>query len=176
MSSKNKVLMMDFILLTGIAIIGEILNVKAVTDFYTGFYFSITLLIGFITIYRWGYLGVSTAIIIGIVGTISYQEATIETLIVNVLGNAMIIVAAFVLNKITRERVLTNPYWGVVYVVVGYVAIIMGRSVLLAMMDMTFVNALLLVSANEMLNLIAITILFALLTKQKALLIDLRRI
>ncbi len=176
MSTKNKVLIFDILFLTIIAIVGEIINVKAVTMFYSGFYFSITLIIAFIAIYRWGYAGISIALIIGIVTSIISPEATMETYIVNVLGNGMILVGAFALNVIGRERVKDFPYWAVIYVLAGYLSIVLGRSILLSFMGMSFISALLLVFANEMLNIISIALLFALFTKQKALLIDLRKI
>ncbi len=178
MSLKTKAILFDLVSFSMIAVIGEYINMKAVNGFYSGFYFSITLLLSFILIYRIGISGTVSALVIAVTYVIFNSGATIKTFIIYCIGNAFIISAAIFLEKVGRNRLKENPLWGVIYVFVGYFSIIIGRAVISCFLepDITFISHFFLITSNELLSVTIVTILFTLLVKRKSICIDVRKI
>lgn len=178
MSNKNRALLFDVLFLSIIGIIGELINHAAITRISPQYYFSITLIIAFIAIYRLGYLGAIPAIVIAIVFSTINEGATIQTFAVYIIGNGFIVVAAFFLNKVGRYRIVENTNWSILYVLVGYLSIVIGRGTISFFLDSNtnYISALFLMLSNEFLSIIAVAILFSMAAKRKSLLIDIRKL
>ncbi len=173
MSDKNRALLFDSIFFLGLVIFSEWIGAKALKDFYSGYYFSISLLASFILMYRWGIVGVLLSVATGIISVLFMNHADLGTLLIYGLGNAGIISSYFFMMKITKQKLKSETGLTIPYVLVGYLSIVIIRGVIMAFMGEDLLSACFLVLSNEMLNIIAVTLFTTLLMKQKSIMIDL---
>lgn len=159
-----KVCILDLFFLTLVAFFGEWLNHKAMIAFYSGYYFSITMVIGFIAIYRWGVWGTVTPVLIGIFSVLFMEDATFQTLLIYVVGNMGMVMAVVYLNVANQKGYTHSP---LIYVLSGYLAVILVKSMVFAILGGDFISGLLLIASNETLNVIATLIFVTLLMKRK---------
>lgn len=178
MSNKNRALIFDLVFLSIICVISEVVSYYAVTRYSSGYYFSITLIISFIAIYRLGYIGVITSIVTAITFCFIYEDASMNTFIVYILGNSGIVIASMFINKVGRDSIRDNYVMNLLYILSGYLSIIAVRGVVSFILDsnINLISGLFLVLSNEFLSIIGVVMLFSLLAKRKFLLIDLNQL
>jgi len=174
MSNKTKALMFDMVFFMIIAFFGEFMNHKALIHFYSGYYFSITLLVAFICIFRWGYPGVIVAVYIGLISVYFMKDATWQTYIIYGVSNLGIIFSVFFMKWKTSKNIRENTSLSIPYVLSGYGMIILIRSIVLRIFGQDFISSLFLVLSNEFLNVIAITMFVSLIIKRKFLMVDIK--
>lgn len=176
MDRRKKFLLFDLVFWSLLAIISEVVNMKVLNLYYSGFYFSISMLIVFIAIFRWGYIGAVTAFAVSITATLVLKDADIISYAVNVLGSFGILVSVFVLKKMTRPVVLQSGFASILYILSGYSTVLILRSAILTISGANFINALVLIFSNELLSMFAITVLFILFRKQTKLMNDMNKV
>jgi hypothetical protein len=164
MKRNWKACFVDLFFLTLVALVGEWMNHKAMTEFYSGYYFSITMVIGFIAIYRWGTIGTVIPVLIGVFSVLFMEGASLQTLLIYTIGNLGMLAAAIYLNYANQKGFKHSP---LVYVLSGYSAVVLMKSFVFAILGGDFISGLLLIASNETLNVIATLIFVTLLMKRK---------
>lgn len=164
MKHNWKACFVDLFFLALVAFVGEWMNHKAMTNFYSGYYFSITMVIGFIAIYRWGAIGTVIPVLIGFFSVLFMEGAQLQTLLIYTIGNTGMVCAAFYLLYATKKGFKYSP---LIYVLSGYIAVILMKSILFAILGGDLISGLLLIASNETLNVIASLIFVTLLMKRK---------
>ncbi len=164
MNLKFRALIIDLLLLVAIAFISEWMNAKALSQYYSGFYFSITMIIPFIAIFRWRYFGMFVSVAVSIITLAFMNGATMETWLIYVFGSIGMLGACVYLELRDKRKWVSS---GLVYTLSGYVPVICLRALVFYILGQDFLSAILIVGANEMLNVIAITMFVTLLMKRK---------
>lgn len=174
-SFKTRATIFDIGLLSVIGVIGEIISAKAL-GYYSGFYFSVTLVLAFLAIYRNGVSGAIVSIAVACAYVSVLKGATIETWFVYILGNSCIVFVIPIMNMITKERMKANPLWTGLYALTGYLFIVGGRSIVRLILEpeVGFINSFFLIVSNELLSLLLVMVFVAMLSKQKQLFIDIK--
>lgn len=98
-------------------------------------YFTFTIVISLIAMFRWGISGLLIAPIAGFVGSLMntiYTGFNITTYLTYVIGNSFIILSYLYLIKIGRTKVKENSFLLVVYLLIGYISVIIGRNLILS--------------------------------------------
>lgn len=176
MDRRKKFLLFDLVFWSILAIFSEVINMKVLNIYYSGFYFSISMLIVFIAIFRWGAIGAITAFVVSITSTVVLKDADISSYAVNIIGSVGIFASYLVLKKMTRETVLQSGFASFLYIISGYATIVVIRSVILTILGANFINAIVLIFSNELLSIFAVTILFILFRKQTKLVNDMNKV
>ncbi|GAU75739.1 hypothetical protein [Fusibacter sp. 3D3] len=174
MSQKNRALLFDLIFFMIIVVLGEFINSRALSDFYSGYYFSVTLIVSFIMIFRWGAYGIPFAMLSGLVTYLFMGETHLETALIYIFGNMGIVSSYLFLKWQTTDEVKQQTGLCLPFVLSGYMTIVVLRGVIMALLGEDLLSACFLVLSNEMLNIIAVTLFVTLLMKQKSIMIHLK--
>jgi len=170
MNNRNRALIFDLICFTGLAVMSEVVLNQANQLFFSGYAYSITLVLAYIVIVRWGWVGVLLSSLIGLTSVVFMQGATWETFIIYGVGNLFCVIAWLYLKWNRKHHF---KFHGSVFALIGQFGVIVGRSLMLIIFGEDPLSALFLVASNEMLSTIAIVMFIVLLSGRKGILVDL---
>src|SRR5690606_24486795 len=108
----------------------ELINYYIMGLVFTDYYFSIAIVVVFISIFRWGIKGIITAPIIGLIASI-LKDDNLNSYIINILGNLGVITSYLFLKVIGKSRVSEDKQLLLIYIVIGYLGIILLKSIIL---------------------------------------------
>lgn len=161
----------DIIIFTLLAVVGEFISQKGLDYFYTGFYFSISALPLFILLYRWGVRGLPSLIVFGLVSSFILAGATVATFVVNIIGYSGLALGMLLFIKPGRDDIKMSLHFALLYIFLGFLGMIVLRSLILTFFESNFLSSLLLIGSNEALNFLACALIFIIMRKNKAYLI-----
>lgn len=173
---KKRALLIDIIFLSIIGIFSEIINYYAINKFATDFYFSISLIVVFIAMFRWGKIGILISPIIGFAFSILLHDVSPDTYLVYIIGNMGIALAYLLLHYVKREKIIDQPYWAVLYVFAGFIGIILVRSFVWMLLGTNIIWSIFYFTSNEALTIIIVSILFVLLRNQGSVMVDMNKL
>lgn len=144
----------DLFLFLLIMVVCEVINVFAVRQWFQGqlFTVSVMLLVTLIVLIRWNWLGVFFPVIDGAVycwmcGASGAQFG------VYILGNAFVALVALLFLAVPKEKFTGHWYTTIGYAALGYVLLVLGRTLVGLCFGWNFVDTLLGTLGGESLNL-----------------------
>lgn len=145
----------DLFLFLLIMVVCEVINIFAVRQWFKGqlFTISVMLLVTLIVMIRWNWLGVFFPIIDGAVYC-WMCGATGPQFGVYILGNAFVSLIALLFLVVPKEKLTGHWYTTIGYAVLGYVLLVLGRTLVGLCFGWNFVDTLLGTLAGESLNLV----------------------
>ena len=163
----------DLFLFLLIMVVCEVINIFAVRQWFKGqlFTISVMLLVTLIVLIRWNWWGVLFPIIDGAVycwmcGASGAQFG------IYILGNAFVSLIALLFLAVPKEKITNHWYTTIGYAALGYVLLVLGRTLVGLCFGWNFVDTLLGTLAGESLNLVFAIVGLLILRKLNGMLAD----
>lgn len=159
---------LDLLLLLTIAVLGEFISHWAHIKFAgAGFHLSVSVLITFIAIIRWGTIGFIIYPLTGFVMFLFPVELnSIDVFILYPVANIFILFAAFIISKIEKKDINERPFMLIMTVLLCYFMIAIGKGCATLIISDSFKDGFISFLLIELFEMI-MTILFVLFLKQR---------
>jgi hypothetical protein len=151
----------------------EIVNVLAIKSWFTDMLFSVSLMftVSLIVLVRWNFW----AVLYPIADAILYcalNNGSLQLYVVYIIGNACVVLSWFLLKLIGKEKVISKWYLSVAYVMLGFVFVVLGRTLASLCFGNNFLSALLDTLSGEVFNIAFAVVAILVLRKINGMLID----
>jgi hypothetical protein len=156
----------DLFLFAVIMTVCEIINILAIKKWFPDMLFSISLMftVSLIVLVRWNFWSA----IFPVLDAVLYcwlNDAAATTYAVYIIGNAFVLLAWFIFKLIPKEKLFSKWYLTIIYPIIGFVVVCLGRSVVAACFGISFSATLVSTLGTECLN--AVFALLAILILRK---------
>jgi len=167
--------MMDLGLLTLLAIASEVLGDflhKALPS--AGFYLSFSVLITLIAIIRWGKIGSIVLILAGIPMVLLGPNSIGVNLLLYPIANGGVILAAIVIERIGKERLVADLLKMLLMIIGTHLAIALSKGLAVMVLGEPLLNGVILYLLANIFNIVMTYVVMVLIRKRQGLLIDMK--
>lgn len=169
--TKKKYRAIDLFIFAAIVTVLEAINIRLL-DFFPGevFTLSVTMAVSLIVMMRWGAYGLIHAALGGFVyclaNLLSGTAVNFSQFVIYTLGNLFVGLALLFLKYVGKEKVRNAPELTVIYALIGYVVMNLGRAAMSAIFHGGFFDILLRMLAVDALNAIITSIILLVARRQ----------
>lgn len=176
MNNQNKISLttytiIDLTIISVLLCVFEFLSVKLI-QWIPGIdvvYISLSLPIILIGFMRWGYKASFLPALSGIVRCLSVQmvgeiAVNYSVYLTYIIGNSLIILV-ILMFKLGKEKIRQNTMWTVIYIILGFVLMCLGKSIVGSIFNHNFFDLLLGFIGTELVNLVIGIIIIILINK-----------
>lgn len=163
----------DLALLSIIALVSEIMGSKLLDIFPgAGFHLSFSILVALIAMIRWDKAGAIVYIIAGLPMIFLGAGTYLENIMLYPLANLFIIFTALLFKLINRDKLRSNNFYILLYVLIAYISVGIGKGITLFLMSGVFLESVFYYLMGQLFNMIMVFIILLLLKEKDGLLED----
>ena len=176
--SLNKYRIIDLFIYGFILLFMQVVSVIAQYRLTTFFTLSITIVMLIILTVRWGLFALIHAAVVGLVYAflatqmIDGEKSLLVNACIYGIGNCFIVINVLLLKLMGAERLYSGGWWLILYALVGFVSVIVGRSLVGMFFGEQFITSVKNFATTESLNFIFAIIILFITNKQENMLKD----
>ena len=145
--SYNQYKLVDILLFMVIMTALEAVNVFAIKQWFPDMLFAISLMftVSLIVLVRWNFLAAIFTVLHGVLYCAflsAFQNVGYEEYIIYAVGNSFLLLSWFIFKIIPKEKLFSKWYLTLIYPLIAFVLVLLGRAIVAACFGFGFVEAL----------------------------------